>query len=118
MGLRVLPARRLSLRRLLERLEEVCGVKLPGSVAEAYVDWERDLLFFRFKEPENTEVAEPLPTETPTFLFTDEHTGETTALEVLGASELLKELELSEPAEDAHKPVTRQDPTSTTAREP
>jgi hypothetical protein len=98
MGLRVLPARRLSLRRLLERLEEVCGVKLPGSVAEAYVDWERDLLFVRFKEPSGPEVGEPLPTRTPAFLLTDEHTGEVTALEALGASELLRELKLGEPA--------------------
>jgi hypothetical protein len=93
MGLRVLPARRLSLRRLLERLEEVCGVKLPGSVAEAYVDWERDLLFVRFREPSGPEVGEPLPTRTPATLFTDERTGEVTALEVVGLNELLKELE-------------------------
>jgi hypothetical protein len=108
----------VDLKKLLERIEEACGVKLPKRVVEAYLDGEHDLLFLRFKEPENTEVAEPPPTETPTFLFTDEHTGETTALEVLGASELLKELKLSEPAEDAHKPVTHQDPTSTTAHEP
>jgi hypothetical protein len=43
-------------------------------------------------------VAEPPPTETPAFLLTDERTGETTALEALGASELLRELKLGEPA--------------------
>jgi hypothetical protein len=93
MDLRVLQTRRLSLRGLLERLEEVCGVKLPESVVEAYVDWELDLLFVRFKKPSGPEVGEPLPTKAPVTLFTEEGTGEITALEVVGLSELLKELE-------------------------
>ena len=88
----------VDLRRLLERIGEARGAKLPEKVVEAYLDAERDLLFVRFKEPEGAEVAEPLPTETPAFLFADERTGEVTALEIIGASELLKELKLSEPA--------------------
>jgi len=91
MGIRVLP--KLSLRMLLERLEEVHGVKLPESIVDAHVDWEQDLLFVRFKKPSGPEVGEPLPTRTPVILFTDEQTGEVTALEVIGLSELLKELE-------------------------
>ena len=88
----------VDLRKLLGKIGEARGAKLPEKVVEAYLDAERDLLFVRFKEPEGAEVAEPLPTETPTFLFTDERTGEVTALEVVGASELLKELKLGEPA--------------------
>jgi hypothetical protein len=88
---RALP--RLSLRMLLERLEEVHGVELPESIVDALVDWEQDLLFVRFKEPSGPEVGEPLPTRAPAILFTDERTGEVTALEVIGLSELLKELE-------------------------
>jgi hypothetical protein len=88
----------VDLRKLLEKVGEARGAKLPERVVEAYLDGERDLLFVRFKEPEEAEVAEPLPTETPAFLFTDERTGEATALEVVGASELLKELKPSEPA--------------------
>lgn len=84
---------RFSLRRLLERLERVYGVKLPESVVEAYVDWELDLLFVRFKKPSGPEVGEPLPTKALATLFTEEGTGEITALEVVGLSELLKELE-------------------------
>jgi hypothetical protein len=38
------------------------------------------------------------PTETPAFLLADERAGEVTALEVVGASGLLKELKLGEPA--------------------
>jgi uncharacterized protein YuzE len=88
----------VDLRKLLGKIGEARGAKLPEKVVEAYLDAERDLLFIRFKEPEGVEVAEPLPTETPAFLFTDERTGEVTALEVVGASELLKELKLGEPA--------------------
>jgi len=43
-------------------------------------------------------VAEPPPTETPASPLTDERTNEVTALEALGASELLRELKLGEPA--------------------
>jgi len=49
MGIRVLP--NLSLRMLIERLEEVHGVKLPESFVDALVNWEQDLLFVRFKKP-------------------------------------------------------------------
>ena len=83
----------VDLRKLLGKIGEARGAKLPEKVVEAHLDAERDLLFVRFREPEGVEVAEPLPTKTPTFLFTDERTGEVTALEVVGASELLKELE-------------------------
>jgi hypothetical protein len=79
------------LRRLVERLEQVHGMELPESIVDALVDWEQDLLFVRFKEPSGPEVGEPLPTRAPAFLFTDERTGEVTALEVIGLSELLKE---------------------------
>ena len=84
----------LRLRELLEGLERLCGVKLPRSAADVHVDCGQDLLFVRFKEPSGPEVGEPLPTRTPAFLFTDERTGEVAALEVIGLSDLLRELAL------------------------
>ena len=75
----------VDLKKLVEKIGKTCGVDLPESVTEAYLDGERDLLFLRFEEPEGVEVAEPLPTRTPAFLLTEEDTGKVTALEVVGA---------------------------------
>ena len=89
---------RADLGKLLERIGEARGAKLPEKVVEAYLDAERDLLFVRFKKPSGPEVGEPLPTKAFVTLFTEESTGEITALEAIGLSELLKELKLGEPA--------------------
>jgi len=66
-------------------------VKLPRDVIMTYLDTEHDLLFIRFREPRGVEVGEPLPLKTPVTLFTEEDTGEVTALEVIGISKLLIE---------------------------
>ena len=50
------------------------------------------MLLIRFKEPRRVEVGEPLATNTTVTLFTDEETGEVTAIEIVGLSGLLKEL--------------------------
>ena len=83
----------LNLAKLLELIEKKCNVKLPSTVIEVYLDREHDLLFIRFREPEGVELGEPLQTKTPSTLFTDEKSGEVTALEVIGVSVLLGELE-------------------------
>jgi len=67
-------------------------LKLPRRVIEVYLDEKHDLLFIRFKEPWRVEVGEPLATNTIVTLFTDEESGEVTAIEILGLSGLLKEL--------------------------
>jgi hypothetical protein len=56
------------------------------------VDEKHDLLFIRFKEPRRLEVGEPLLTNTIVTLFTDEESGEVTAIDIVGLSGLLKEL--------------------------
>ena len=83
----------LNLVKLLELIEKKCNVRLPDVVIEVYLDREHDLLFIRFREPEGVELGEPLQTKTPSTLFTDEKSGEVTALEVIGVSDLLGELE-------------------------
>ena len=83
----------LNLAKLLELIEKKCNVKLPSTVIEVYLDREHDLLFIRFREPEGVELGEPLQTKTPSTLFTDEKSGEVTALEVIGVSVLLGKLE-------------------------
>ncbi len=83
----------LNLAKLLELIEKKCNVRLPSTVIEVYLDREHDLLFIRFREPEGVELGEPLQTKTPSTLFTDEKSGEVTALEVIGVSDLLGELE-------------------------
>jgi len=44
------------------------------------------------KEPRRLEVGEPLLTNTIVTLFTDEESGEVTAIDIVGLSGLLKEL--------------------------
>jgi hypothetical protein len=83
----------LNLAKLLELIEKKCNVRLPSTVIEVYLDRGHDLLFIRFREPEGVELGEPLQTKTPSTLFTDERSGEVTALEVIGVSDLLGELE-------------------------
>ena len=80
------------IKELLRLIEERTGVKLPRDIIETYLDAEHDLLFIRFREPKGAEVGEPLPLKTFVTLFTEEGTGEVTALEVIGISKLLTEL--------------------------
>jgi len=82
----------INLEWLLTSIERRCGLKLPRRVVEAYLDTDHDVLFVRFKEPSKAEVGEPLETEVVAILFTEEGTDEITALEVIGVSELLREL--------------------------
>ena len=79
------------IKELLRLIEERTGVKLPRDITETYLDTEHDLLFIRFREPRGVEIGEPLPLKTPVTLFTEENTGEVTALEVIGISKLLRE---------------------------
>jgi len=85
----------IDLKELLRLIGERTGVKLPRDIIETYLDTEHDLLFIRFREPRGVEIGEPLPLKTPITLFTEEDTGKTTALEVIGISELLNELGIS-----------------------
>jgi hypothetical protein len=82
----------IDLKELLRLIEERAGVKLPRDITETYLDPGHDLLFIRFREPRGVEVGEPLPLKTSTTLFTEEGTGEVTALETIGISDLLSEL--------------------------
>jgi hypothetical protein len=82
----------IDLKKLLLSIEGKFSVKLPRRVIEAYLDVDNDMLFIRFKEPSNAEVGEPLETKAIATLFTEEGTNEITALEIIGISELLKEL--------------------------
>jgi hypothetical protein len=85
----------IDLERLLSSIEEKFGMKLPRRVIEVCLNVEHDMLFIRFKEPSNTEVGEPLEIKAIATLFTEEETNEITALEIIGISELLKELNLN-----------------------
>jgi len=82
------------IEELLRLLEERTGVKLPRDIAMTYLDIAHDLLFIRFREPRGVEVGEPLPLKTLVTLFTEEGTGEVTALEVIGVRKLLAELKI------------------------
>ena len=82
----------LDLGKLIDSLERRCGIKLPREVIEVYLDGDHDLLFIRFSEPDEQEVGEPLCTRTLITLFTEEKTGKITALEIIGISDLIKEL--------------------------
>jgi hypothetical protein len=82
----------IDLEKLLLSIERKSSLKLPRRVIEAYLDVDNDMLFIRFKEPSNAEVGEPLETKAIATLFTEEGTNEITALEIIGISELLKEL--------------------------
>jgi hypothetical protein len=82
----------IDLEKLLLSIESRCGIKLPRRVIETYLDVDHDILFIRFKETSNTEVGEPLEIKAIATLFTEEKTNEITALEIIGISELLKEL--------------------------
>jgi hypothetical protein len=82
----------IDLEKLLSNIEEKFGMKLPRRVIEVYLDVKHDMLFIRFKEPSKTEVGEPLQTKAIVTLFSEEESNEITALEIIGISELLKEL--------------------------
>jgi hypothetical protein len=82
----------LDLKKLIDSLERKCGIKLPGEVIEVYLDRDHDLLFIRFSEPDEQEVGEPLSTRILVTIFTEEKTGKITALEIIGISDLIKEL--------------------------
>ncbi len=81
----------IDLKQLLERIEQRAGVKLPRRVVKASLS--NGVLFIRFAYPKTRENhVEPLPLETPTYLFRDEETGEVTAIEIIDVENLLKEL--------------------------
>ena len=80
------------INELLRSIEERAEVKLPRDIFMTYLDIAHDLLFIRFREPRGVEVGEPLPFKTFVTLFTEEGTGEVTALEVIGIRRLLTEL--------------------------
>jgi len=82
----------IDLEKLLSNIEEKFGIKLLRRVIEVYFDVKHDMLFIRFKEPSKTEVEEPLQTKAIVTLFSEEESNEITALEIIGISELLKEL--------------------------
>ncbi len=82
----------IDLERLLSNIEEKFSMNLPRRVIEVYLDVEYDMLFIRFKEPSKAEVGELLQTKAIVTLFSEEESNEITALEIIGISELLKEL--------------------------
>ncbi len=79
----------LDLRRVLRRVEELSGVRLPEAVLEASLEPELGILCVRFRRPEGGELGEPV--HPGIHLFRDPKTGEITALEVLEPSRLLNE---------------------------
>jgi uncharacterized protein YuzE len=82
----------LDLKKIVDGIESRCGIKLPREVIEVYFDREQDLLFIRFREPKSIEVGEPLSTKAVVTIFTDEESGEVTAIEVIGLEDLMNEL--------------------------
>lgn len=82
----------LDLKKIIDGIESRCGIKLPREVIEVYLDREQDLLFIRFREPKSIEVGEPLSTKAVVTIFTDEGSGEVTAIEVIGLEDLMNEL--------------------------
>ena len=82
----------LDLKKIIDGIESRCGIKLPREVIEVYLDREQDLLFIRFREPKSIEVGEPLSTKAVVTIFTDEESGEVTAIEVIGLEDLMNEL--------------------------
>ena len=85
----------IDLKALTTSIESRVSIKLPREIVEVYLDRDNDLLFIRFREPKRLETGEQLPLKTIAILFRDEDTDEITALEIIGASELLKELGIS-----------------------
>jgi len=81
----------INLRKLLKKLEEKTGEKLPRKIIS--ISLTENTLHIRFTYPKNRETdVQPLPLKTPTLLFRDQETGETTALEIIDVEETLKEL--------------------------
>jgi len=85
----------LDLKKILDLIERKYNIKLPKRVIEVYLDDTHDLLFIRFKEPQGIEAGEPLPTRIIATIFIEEKTGEITALEIVGLSDLLEELAMA-----------------------
>ncbi|MCC5997548.1 MAG: hypothetical protein LM573_00555 [Thermofilum sp.] len=85
----------LDLKKILDLIERKYSIKLPKKVIEVYLDDTHDLLFVRFKEPQGIEAGEPLPTRTIATIFIEDRTGEITALEIVGLSDLLEELAIA-----------------------
>ncbi len=79
----------LDLRRVLRRVEELSGVRLPESVLEVSLEPDLGLLCVRFGRPKGEELGEPV--HLGIHLFRDSETGEITAVEVLEPSKLLNE---------------------------
>ena len=90
----MIPLIDIPLKTVIERLEQVAGVKLPRRVIGASIA--NGVLHIRFSYPRSVESdVEPLPPKTPVFLFRDSESGEVTAVEAIDAEELLKELGVS-----------------------
>jgi len=76
---------------LLEALEKRAGIKLPRRVVE--ISLAEGVLHIRFEHPEKSESdVEPLPTETPAYLYRDDETGRITAMEIIDVDQMLAEL--------------------------
>ena len=84
---------RLNIEKVLSFVEKRSGRKLPRDFREIDVNEEMNILFIRFREPESVEIGEPLDTEAVAILFTDEKSGEITALEVVELNTFLREIE-------------------------
>ena len=84
---------RLNIEKVLSFVEKRSGRKLPRDFREIDIDEDMNILFIRFREPESVEIGEPLDTKAVAILFTDEKSGEITALEVVELSTFLREIE-------------------------
>ena len=79
----------LDLKKILRRVEELSGVRLPEVVLEATLEPELGLLCVRFRRPRGGELGEPV--HPGIHLFRDSRTGEITAVEVLEPNKLSSE---------------------------
>ena len=78
----------LDLKRILRRVEELSGVRLPEVVLEATLEPELELLCVRFKRPRGGEFGEPVHPGIHPFR---NRAGEITAVEVLEPNKLLRD---------------------------
>jgi len=79
----------LDLKKILRRVEELSGIRLPKVVLEVTLEPELGLLCVRFGRPKGGELGEPV--HPGIHVFRDSETGEITAVEVLEPSKLLNE---------------------------
>ncbi len=79
----------LDLKKILRRVEELSGIRLPKVVLEATLEPELGILYVRFGRPKVGELGEPV--HPAIHIFRDSETGEIAAVEVLEPSKLLNE---------------------------